>query len=64
MCQDGQLTRAMALVGAVLSWPFSLTNSRPLPVSLAHAATWWSFSRPGNFLGSTASEPNQKNFLV
>jgi hypothetical protein len=53
----------MALVGAALSWPFSLKNSRPLPVSLAHAATWWSFSRPGNFLGSTASEPNQKNFL-
>lgn len=40
MCYDRQLTRAMALVGAVLSWPFSLKNSRPLPVSLAHAARW------------------------
>lgn len=63
MCWDGQLTSAMALVGAALSWPFSLKNSRPLPVSLAHAARWWSFSSAGTFLGSTASEPNQKNFL-
>lgn len=54
----------MALWGADLSWPFSVKNSRPFPVSLAQAARWWSFRRAGIFLGSTGSAPNQKNFLV